>query len=190
MKSRALVLAAFAALVLVQLAVPASMIMKRESTLRTGERFLFKTAPIDPYDAFRGRYVWLSFEAATATISGETFESGQRIFASIATDDEGFAYFTTASAAPPDSGPYLAMKVSYTGVDDTVTLQWPLDRFYMDEHLAPEAERTYFEMNRADETETDVYAAVRIKNGFPVIENLFIDDVPIAEYVQREPPAE
>ena len=51
----------FIVVAVVQIAAPASMILRRERALDRGERFLFRTAPVDPYDAFRGRYVAPSF---------------------------------------------------------------------------------------------------------------------------------
>jgi uncharacterized membrane-anchored protein len=59
----------FAVVGLAQLAVPASLIWKREQTLRHGSVWKFRTAPVDPVDAFRGRYVALEFEAEGQTIS-------------------------------------------------------------------------------------------------------------------------
>jgi len=58
------VLVAFA-----QLAVPGSLIWKREHTLRQGNVWKFRTAPVDPVDVFRGRYVALHFEVETQEIS-------------------------------------------------------------------------------------------------------------------------
>lgn len=52
-------------LCVIQLAVPAFMIVRREHALSMGRAFKFRTAPVDPYDAYRGRYVALNFEAAT-----------------------------------------------------------------------------------------------------------------------------
>ena len=39
----------------VQVAVPVAMIARREIALRQGETFLFRCAPVDPVDFFRGR---------------------------------------------------------------------------------------------------------------------------------------
>ncbi len=36
-------------------------IVQAERTLKTGTLYRFRTAPVDPYDAFRGRYVRLEF---------------------------------------------------------------------------------------------------------------------------------
>ena len=60
MKKRKLLITSFILLCLVQTAVPLSMIARREFTLRNGRVYKFKTAPVDPYDAFRGRFVALA----------------------------------------------------------------------------------------------------------------------------------
>ena len=44
-----------------QFSVMGLMIARREMTLRNGVVCRFLTAPVDPYDAFRGRYVALNF---------------------------------------------------------------------------------------------------------------------------------
>ena len=56
MKSK-LIIGLFLGVSFIQIITPLSMIIKRESVLKNGGQFKFKTAPVDPYDAFRGRYV-------------------------------------------------------------------------------------------------------------------------------------
>ena len=53
---------AFALMVGVQLLFPLKMIIEREIIITKGQTFLFKIRPIDPYDAFRGRYVSINYE--------------------------------------------------------------------------------------------------------------------------------
>ena len=53
----------FLLVALAQIAVPASMIWKRQRTLSEGRVWKFRTAPVDPVDAMRGRYLALRFEA-------------------------------------------------------------------------------------------------------------------------------
>ena len=57
MKTSKLLIGCFALVAVAQLTVPAWMIVSHERTLLTGKVFKFRTAPVDPYDAFRGRYV-------------------------------------------------------------------------------------------------------------------------------------
>ncbi len=67
--NRSLRLALFVVVALVQLAVAGGAIVKSELALRTGEAFRFRIQPVDPVDAFRGRYVAIRFavERAPAT---------------------------------------------------------------------------------------------------------------------------
>src|SRR3546814_15739493 len=44
-----------------QWALPASLAARSEYVLRNGARYYLRTAPVDPADAFRGRYVALQF---------------------------------------------------------------------------------------------------------------------------------
>src|SRR5205085_8475834 len=59
----------FVLVALAQLAAPGSLIWKRENTLRKGSVWKFRTAPVDPVDAFRGRYVALQFEVETQEVT-------------------------------------------------------------------------------------------------------------------------
>lgn len=168
---------------LIQLLVPILMIAKREHTLQHGTIVKFRTAPVDPYDAFRGRYVALNFESrSVAQDEQDDFRDGEKIHAAIGTDDEGFAFFAGIAREPPETGPYLSTRISYVS-GRSVHLRLPFDRFYMDEHEAPEAERAY--QRHAARTNRNAYIQVRIKDGFGVIEDLYVDNTPIREYLAR-----
>lgn len=54
----------FALLCVAQWAVPLAMVQRAERTLSEGTAYRFRTAPVDPADPFRGRYVTLDFDAA------------------------------------------------------------------------------------------------------------------------------
>lgn len=173
---------AFAVVCLIQLAVPAWMIHRRENTLRHGEAFRFKTQPVDPYDAFRGRYVALNFEAATFTnrVPDELFNRRrQTMYASIDNDADGFAQVTALHRTRPATGSCIQVKVW-----NRSRLQFPFDRFYLEESLAPKAESLYREHNRRGATNT--YAIVRVLGGFATLEDLIIDGRPVLEYATDE----
>ena len=175
----------FLTVALVQIALPASRIRLYEQTLREGKAFKFRTAPVDPYDAFRGRYVALRFEAGDAAWNEKDMAShGRKIFALVETGPDGFAQFTSASSKRPASGDYLEVKSGYSGGDNRVRVEVPFDRFYMEEKLAPIAEQVYRE-HSANRSERDAYAIVRIRNGLGVIEQVFVGEKPLAE-VSRE----
>jgi len=170
----------FAAVALVQLAAPASMILSRERTLAQGEAFKFRTAPVDPYDAFRGRYVALRLADNEAVLpQGLSVSYGQTVYATLENGADGFAKFGAASLTPPKDQPYLKVKAGLANDKGGIALQLPFDRFYMEEGKAPQAEAAYREHGRRGAQ--DAYVILRVLDGAGVIENLFVGGQPIAE---------
>ncbi|MBV6504643.1 MAG: hypothetical protein ILNGONEN_00193 [Syntrophorhabdaceae bacterium] len=175
----------FAVLSVFQLAVPVWMIANREMTLRDGKSFRFRTAPVDPYDAFRGRFVALQVSPNFAPRSkSENFAENKKVFAQLDEDNEGFAKVIAVSTPRPVGSDYVTCRVnSFT--DSLVYLQFPFDRYYMDEHAAPAAEAAYREHSRREVQ--DVYVTVRVKDGNTVVEELFIAGMPIREFLRKNP---
>ena len=175
----------FLAVAAIQLAVPASMILKREHALDHGTVFKFRTAPVDPYDAFRGRYVALSLEARSAPVElDQDFEHNEKVYALLAEDAEGFAYFSGVRRQCPAAEPYLRTRLNYVS-GTNASLRQPFDRFYMDENEAPAAERAYWQ--NSARSNQNAYVQVRIEKGFGVIEDLYVGETPIREYLAQNP---
>lgn len=184
MKTKSL-LFLFAVAVLLQLAVPASMIARRERVLRDGQAFKFRTAPVDPYDAFRGRYVALGLEQRSVPLApGQDFQRGQKVYALLEEDAEGFAHYAGLSRTRPEAQPFLATRIHYVSGTNAF-LDLPFDRFYMEENKAPAAEQAYREHSRR--TNNTAYIQVRIQNGFGVIEDLYLNNTPIQAYLEPQP---
>ncbi len=180
--NKKLIFGLFFILMLLQLVVPFSMIIKREDVLKNGTQFRFKTAPVDPYDAFRGRYVALRLEAEKVNKPDKlNLKFGQKIYASISVDENGFAYFSQLSTQRPQGGFYIDAKVDHFSAND-VYLALPIDRYYMEEKAAPEAERIYREHGRANKV--DAYVIVKVKNGFAILEGLYIAGERIEEFIK------
>ena len=70
------------------------------------------------------------------------------------------------------------------GGDNRLTVDFPFDRYYMEESKAIEAERTYRESQL--DTNQVAYALVSIKDGESVLKDVLIDGVPIREIVLKE----
>ena len=175
-------------LFLLQLAVPAGMIFGREQILRHGEPFRFRTAPVDPYDPFRGRYVTLVLESARAPRPADVeLHCRQKVFALLAVDQEGFAYCSGIVSERPSSGAYLVARIASLDKEQ-VRLQLPFDRYYAEEDLAPEIERAYLAHSRRDKPEA--FIAVRVRQGRGVLEELYIEDLPVGEYLRRQADAD
>jgi uncharacterized membrane-anchored protein len=180
MKSK-LIIGLFCCLSVAQIATPLSMITRRESVLKNGVSFKFKTAAVDPYDAFRGRYVALRIQEDKAPLPhGRRLSNGQNVYALISVDDLGFARIAAVTTRRPGGAPYILALVRYIDKGN-VRLDLGLDRYYMDEAAAPAAEKIYREHARRDKQ--DAYITVRIKDGFAVIEELYVGGKPIKELI-------
>lgn len=169
----------------IQLAVPASMIQGRERTLREGDVFKFRTAAVDPYDAFRGRYVVLRVNSETVPLEGEMPPQRRRrtVFAALQTGDDGFAFVSRAYRTAPRAGAYVRAK-AYARNENQVEVWLPIERFYLPEHEAPAAERAVAQAARGANGEAVI--VVRVRNGDLVVEDLLIGGQPIRAWMAEQ----
>lgn len=171
---------AFILLVITQLAVPSWMIISQENILNQGTVYKFKTAPVDPYDIFRGRYVSLSTDQRSTTIANsQNIEKGQSIYVILETNHEGFAQVKTASISKPVYGDYIKTKITHKN-GNKVYFRLPFDRYYMNEEKAPKAEALYRRNNMR--SKQDAYILVRVLNGSALIEGLYVGGKDIEAY--------
>lgn len=178
-----LIIGFFVALITLQVAIPVSMIVKRESTLRTGAIFRFKTTPVDPYDAFRGRYVAVRADVnKVSKPEGINLKYRQKVFAQLKVDEKGFAQVSQISLQKPKDSAYLSATVSYP-VANEIGLDLPIDRYYMEEKAATRAEQVYREHSSRDKQ--DAYVMVRVKDGFAVIEGLYVGEKKIEDLARQ-----
>lgn len=145
---------------LLQLVFPGYFIYRHYNTLYTGESYKFAVEPYDPYDPFRGRYVALQPVFAVDDSEGR--------YAVLDKDGEGYAIITGWQEQRPVQGQFAK------------DLQ--LNRYYMNEKMAPAAER--IQLNPAADQES-FYLLVMVKNGDYVIQGLYINDIPIEEYIAQ-----
>jgi uncharacterized membrane-anchored protein len=164
-------------------AVPASMIVRHESTLADGQVYLFRCAPVDPVDPFRGRYVALNFDQSR--FEGRVPEAlvpGSTAYATLAQDDDGFAVISAVGETAPRDRDYLTVRIGWSSADST-QLELPFDRYYMEESLAPDAERAYRERAPGEQA----WVSVRVRGGHAALEELYLDGQPIREFLDRSP---
>jgi len=193
MSARARILAAFVLLAIVQLAVIGSRIVKWETVMRTGKEYKFRAAPVDPADPFRGRYVALAYEAASVPRDqAPNLRSHQEAFALLGVDRDGFAEIKALASEPPADADFVRVRIGYVShvrplEQKEISLDLPFERFYVPEEIAPAAEKAYGAASARDKK--DAYAVVRVKDGYGVIEDLFIGGEPIREFLRRARPA-
>lgn len=168
----------FVMVALLQLAAPLYMAWHWEDVLQSGRVYYWQTAPVDPFDAFKGRYVDLWFRDATGPVGGGSpLKPGQTAYAAIREGADRFAYISEVGANKPDRD-YVRVRVNYVeGNVAHVTL--PFKRYYLPEDLAPAAENAYRTSAGREAT-----VAVRIKDGYGVIEELYIGDKTIYQLLR------
>ena len=167
----------FVAVGLAQLAVPASLIWKREQTLRRGSVWKFRTAPVDPIDAFRGRYVALEFEAESQEISPPPNANYQQtVFVTMRQNSEGFAEIDQVNSSRPASDDFIEAQLRWK------TVSLPFDKYWVTERDAPAAEAAYRAQSRRDKR--NAFVTVRVFRGDAALEQLYLDGMPLGEYLR------
>ena len=177
MKSWRLVV--FALVGLAQLAVPASLIWKREQTLRRGSVWKFRTAPVDPVDAFRGRYVALEFEVEGQQIAPPPdTDYGQTVFVTLRQSVDGFAEIDQVLTGRPAGDDFIEAELR----GKTVSL--PFDKYWVTERDAPAAEAAYLAQSRREKR--NAFVTVRVFRGDAALEQLYLDGLPLGEYLRAK----
>ena len=171
----------FALVACAQIAVPASLIWKREQTLGQGSVWKFRTAPVDPVDAFRGRYVALEFEAETQQISPPpNSQYGQTVFVTLRADAEGFAMIDQVLPSRPDGQDFIEARLYGT------TVSLPFDKYWVTERDAPAAEAAYLAQSAREKR--NAFVTVRVFKGDAALEQLYLDGLPLGDYLRANAP--
>ncbi len=177
----------FVAAVVAQWFVPMQMIYHQEDIVASGKVFKFKTAPVDPYDAFRGKYIYLNYDQTTVSVPNlKKYNSNDDIFV-LLKDSAGYALVTSISKTQPKSGDYVKAKIGW--VDQLsprklISIEYPFNRFYMNEYKAKPAETVYAESNRNPNTTT--YALIAVKEGEAVVKDVLINEISIKILAKKE----
>jgi uncharacterized membrane-anchored protein len=176
-------LALWVVLAVAQLAVPAWMIMGQERVLRDGRQIKLQTRPVDPADLFRGRYVALGFgvEQVPRERAPEMVDYNRTAYLELREGADGFAEAVALTMAKPAGDLVLPVKIIFVS-PETVGVQLPFNRYYMDENAAPAAEVAY--RDRAADVES--WVTVRVLNGRAVLEELYMGGKPVSEFLREQ----
>ncbi len=184
---RTVFIAGFAVMVIAQWYAPLSLIFKNNETIEKGAEYKFLTQPVDPSDPFRGKYVTLSFRAEHATYLDTLLmpEPGEELYAILDKDSAGYSYVKDLSRTEPASGtPFMNVRMRYVDTPGNAWVEFPFERFYVEESKASEAEQLYWQNNRTDTTSV-CYAVVRIHQGNATLVDVMIDERPIVDIVRE-----
>lgn len=184
------------------LAYPVKKILSFEYPAVPPKLYLFETEIRDPYDPMRGRYVSLNFKQNRVRLPNKNVRlTGWRPGTCFAVleknpdDTARIADLVTDVKQIPAGKDFLRVKYNYFQMDyDGTThkqkktgvhiIQLPFDRFYLNERLAPEAEREVQASTRKGQ------AHVRVKvyhNGNFAVDDLIVDGKPILERLRGAP---
>lgn len=178
---------AFLFVALLQILVPAKMILDREEILNSGKEWKFRTAPLDPSDAFRGKYLTLSFKESvfqTSNSDNLNWDKDEPVYLILSNDTDGFAKIISENKTKPsESTDFLTAKVDYYYHNNKkLFLTLPFDRYYVEESKAEDAENKFNESLK--DTNTVTYGIVMIKNGDAVLKDIIIGGVSVNEAIK------
>lgn len=184
---------------LIQIAAPLYNVFRWNNVLENGRLFKFRTAPVDPADPFRGRYVQLRFDAENVKIPDASKEFikkrpyNEDLYAILDEDKDGFAFVSGLVKNEPVSGSYVKVSHCYPlwldgkSSDSEYHVSFPFDRYYMNERKAPDAENAYRSMNRnRREAVKNSYATVRVKGKIVILDELYLDGIPVKDYLKKK----
>lgn len=193
---------AFAALIVL---VPVYVAFSSQNVLNNGKLYKFKPMAYDPFDPFRGKFLRVNYETDNIPTRFD-FKDKETVYVSIGVDKEGFAFFEEAFKNPPKKKDYLETTIRNTGMDEafmrefrkqmestdfdigemdsrsTVSIEIPdnMNKYFINEDDALRAERVLQRERK------DIYIGVRVLDGEVRLDNIFVHDLPILDYLQEK----
>lgn len=194
LKNKKLLLALFLLMVAAGVWYPVSKIIGFEFPSSPPAVFRFSAEIYDPYDPFRGRYVALQ-SASQTLVADEPIEFYKDAYVVLENDENGLAKAVGLVRKPESGKPAVrAYNISrYPASSESgaaekkiynYSIQFPFERFYMNEKLAPAAEQAFRDALRSGKKcviVVKVYA-----DGNYAITGLEIDGVPIHDFLKKE----
>lgn len=177
----------FIGVAVAQLVLLAWTIFGQERILKHGEVFLFKTAPVDPRDPFRGEYVRLDFEAERGrwVFTDTTSPGVSHFYGRLAVGADGYARISHLRTTPPPDGPYLKVEAMSWSWPEINSVSLPFDRYYLQEGEGPRTE-ALLAPQWNDDVPADplpAHAVVRVLNGRAVVEDLVVGGKPLHQWL-------
>ncbi len=182
-------LAVFAVAVAAQWLLPLAGIWQYERVIARGTTVRLECVAPDPYDPLRGRYLAVRpAEGRVPKPEGMVGRDAVPVWATLEAGDDGLSRIKSLSLEPV-SGPTVIRLVAKWRLwegqtsPETVFVEWPFDRLYLNERLAPDADKLVTERFR--EGQDRPVAEVRLLDGRAVLTDVLVDGVSIREIVKQ-----
>lgn len=161
MKKRILI-PMLALIIVFQLAVPLAMIAEKYDISQNGDEFRFR---VSAYAVGKKiKFSLIDIDNLETTVNSE--------YGVITVSEDGFAHISRMTGDKP-SEPYVKSNVKGDFV-------FPIDYFKLDSRAY---EALFHRINDADST---VYIKVKVKDGNAVLENMYINDMTITQYLNMQ----
>ncbi|WP_046756130.1 GDYXXLXY domain-containing protein [Kordia jejudonensis] len=177
--------ALFGLMVLAQIVASAQIVYKYERTIASDNIYKFKTAPIDPNDPFRGKYITLDYQIDAFKTDDESWDRHEIGYAYFSKDENGYAVLETLekNRISDSNFDYIQVKIK-NHYDGHIHFDLPFNRYYMEESKAYDAEVLSRELNRNGK-EDSIYAVVHIKNGTHVLTDIIVNRISMKDAVEK-----
>jgi hypothetical protein len=180
-------IAVFAVAAVAQWFLPLAGIWQHERVIARGTLLRIECGAPDPYDPLRGRYLAVRPEQSTVSEPAGFPHGGGRVpvWATLEAGDDGLARIKSVSLEPVSGPNVIALTARSSGTTngtDVIWLKWPFDRFYLNERLAPDADKLVAERRRDGKR---TVAEVRLLDGQAVLTDILLDGVSIRELVKQ-----
>ncbi len=176
MKNKKLFFFGFALLILL---IPAYLVFKSESILTDGTLYKFRPQAYDPFDPFRGKFLRMNYDTGDIPCN-EDVDEDQTVYVSVGVDEEGYAFFEEVFTKPPKDKDYVKSVVRYThGNEVDIEIPDNMRKYFINEDKALDAEHVFFEERDS------IYIGVRILDGEARLEDIYVHNQPILEYLEK-----
>lgn len=181
--------AVFAVAVVAQWLVPLAGVWRQERVIARGTLVRIECVAPDPYDPLRGRY--LAVQPAGSRVpkpEGMVGRDAVPVWAALVAGEDGLSRIESLSLEPV-SGPTVIRLVAKwphredASAPETVFVEWPFERFYLNERLAPDADKLVAERFRGGKT---TVAELRLLDGRAVLTDILLDGVSVRELVKQQ----
>lgn len=168
------------------LGFPIYMIARYQAHLKSGKVYRIRTEPVDPFNPFLGRSVRLRIENEfDFPYADSLLKPGQTVYITLEKDSLGYDALTTLKTEVPSSEDYFQTQISRIFVSRTLSksarVEIPFEYYYLNEQLAPAAEALL--NNCCNDTLPDIYVQIRVLDGEPIMDDVFVGEQTIVEYL-------
>lgn len=164
--------------------LPYQLSQKPKRIAENGKIFRLELQNFNRYN-LSGSYANLDFVIPGPIPTDKTFYNYQRAYATLQIDSLGFARVQSIHTQKPENADFIQVRINY--VDEKgvyISLPESIQYYYLKQPLSSEqAEK--IRSQRPERELFEAYATVRIWEGDAMIEHLFIEGLPVEQFIQQ-----